>query len=154
MTGLKVVLLELPSPLPPAGLPSWWPVMAIFRSSRAQQLWGVMFFCWRRYGATEINRKAFQHQQDLSLRNNESPLQTLWHFMQIAWAWRSRTDRRTSWNLAVLLILLPSVLTAVAIIAAILSSQIVNSKDDNVLVGNRFVDSGSRLFRTRDARRA
>jgi len=108
--------------------------LAIFVSFAAQQLWGLICFFWHLSRARGQEKKILEHQQDLSLRNSETPLQASWYFIQIAWAWKSRLDRLSWWRFAVLPTVLPLLLSGVVLVAGILSSQIVRSTAVNVLI--------------------
>jgi hypothetical protein len=105
---------------------------ALFVAFAGQHLWGLICFAWYQYRMTDGSKRALEHQQDVALRNNASPPQTLWHFVLIAWSWRGHTERW--WVLGVLPIGVPLALTTLVVVAGIWSSTIVKTTNVDVLI--------------------
>lgn len=80
---------------------------------------------------------ALQHQQDVVLRNNGTPAQSLIHLTQIAWAWRHARKRIRGfhwWCTVFLPPIVPLFFVIVLLAAGILSSSIVDSTNIPILL--------------------
>lgn len=109
--------------------------IALFVQFAGQHLWGIASFVWHQLRVSHRAKTALQYQQDASLRNNGSPGQTLWHFLQIAWTWRhTRRHRRGWWWLAAVPILIPLLFQCLLTATGILSSVIVETSDVEILL--------------------
>ncbi|KAF2192069.1 hypothetical protein K469DRAFT_555931 [Zopfia rhizophila CBS 207.26] len=106
--------------------------LALFVQYAGQHLWGIICFTWHQWRITNRSKRALEHQQDITLRNNASPGQTSWYFVQIAWSWRS--SAQGWWFVAALPISIPATCMGLIFAAGILSSSIVDTIGVDVLV--------------------
>ena len=107
-------------------------VLALFIAFAGQHLWGLICFAWHQYRMTDRPKKVLEHQQDIALRNNASPAQASWYFVQIAWSWRGHTKRW--WISAVLPTAVPLLIAILILTTGILSSSIVRTTEVDVLL--------------------
>ena len=110
--------------------------LALFVQYTGQQLWGILCFAWHQIRASKGRKNVLQYQQDVSLRNNVEPAQTLFYFAQIAWSWRHVRKQSAGWQwwrLVVFPIAAPLTYLILLIAAGILSSSIVETSSVDVL---------------------
>jgi hypothetical protein len=117
--------------------------LALFVQFAGQHLWGIAAFIWfqlRLRGRRKYNA-ALRYQQDMSIRNNGSPGQTLWTLIRILWAWRyakgHKQEKKAWWRVSGLPVFVPLVFMVLLTATGILSSNIMEtSKVDILLKGD------------------
>jgi hypothetical protein len=110
-------------------------IVALFVQFVGQHLWGIASFIWHQCRVSHRPKSVLQYQQDVSLRNNGSPGQSIWYFLEIAWAWRStRKESHGWWRLVVLPIFIPVLFQCIITATGILSSIIVDTSDVEILL--------------------
>ncbi|KAL5427469.1 hypothetical protein PMIN07_009707 [Paraphaeosphaeria minitans] len=114
--------------------------LALFVQFAGQHLWGIAAFLWyqlRLSGRQKYNA-ALRYQQDMSIRNNGSPGQTLWTLTRIAWAWRHvkghKKEKKAWWRMSGLPIFVPLVFMVLLTATGILSSNIMETSKVDILL--------------------
>ncbi|KAF2183637.1 hypothetical protein K469DRAFT_667831 [Zopfia rhizophila CBS 207.26] len=109
--------------------------LALFVQFAGQHLWGIACFAWHQCRISRRSKSPLQYQQDVSLRNNASPGQTLWYLLQIAWSWRhARGQPGGWWRVAAFPAIIPLLFQGIIFATGILSSTIVETSDVEVLL--------------------
>lgn len=114
--------------------------LALFVQFAGQHLWGVAAFFWYqlRLSGRQKCGAALRLQQDMSIRNNGSPGQTLWSLTRIAWAWRHvkgiEREKRSKWRVSGVPILMPLMFLVLLTATGILSSNIMETNQVDILL--------------------
>ncbi|KAF2728729.1 hypothetical protein EJ04DRAFT_516392 [Polyplosphaeria fusca] len=111
--------------------------LALFIQYVGQHLWEIASFIWHQSRSSPLPKFALQYQQDMALRNNGTPAQSLIYLTRIAWAWRHvRTHVRGSryFRIAILPPLVPLIFVILLVASGILSSALVDSSNIDILL--------------------
>ncbi|KAK3216799.1 hypothetical protein GRF29_1g994803 [Pseudopithomyces chartarum] len=114
--------------------------LALFVQFAGQHLWGMAAFIWFQLRLPRRRKcsTALRLQQDMSIRNNGSPGQTLWSLMRIAWAWRHvkgvEREKRSRWRVGGVPILVPLLFLVLLTATGILSSNIMETSQVDILL--------------------
>lgn len=99
--------------------------IALFVQVASSHLWDLMSFAWHQYRAASQYQDGVYRQQQVILRNSSTPAATLWNFMKVFWAWRSRAEDAFSRTLP--LVVVASLYMVGVIAAGISSSRMVST---------------------------
>ena len=114
--------------------------LALFVQFAGQHLWGMAAFIWFQLRLPRRRKcsTALRLQQDMSIRNNGSPGQTLWSLTRIAWAWRHvkgvEREKRSKWRVGGVPILVPLLFLVLLTGTGILSSNIMETSQVDILL--------------------
>ncbi|KAF2120677.1 hypothetical protein BDV96DRAFT_272103 [Lophiotrema nucula] len=111
--------------------------LALFVQYVGQHLWEIACFAWHQSRSSQLPKLVLQYQQDIALRNNGPPAQTLLYFTRIAWAWRHTRKQIRGFRyfrIAVVPLTLPFLFVALLVAAGILSSSIIDSTNVSILL--------------------
>ena len=109
--------------------------LALFIQFTGSRLWGILRFTIHQIKVTKRPQDGLYQQQQVVLRNS-SPEDAARSFMQIGWAWRSRTHNSMTRSLP--LALLALVFWVAFLLAAILSAAASTSQGDEVLISSPY----------------
>ena len=105
---------------------------ALFVRLVGSHLWSIFCYAVHQWRSKRGERDAFHHQQQALLRNSSSVTSTLWLWLEVGWAWRSKKVRPCWRSLA---LVTAAILQIVAFaIAGIFSSLITSSMDQDALL--------------------
>ncbi|KAE9377576.1 hypothetical protein N431DRAFT_329544 [Stipitochalara longipes BDJ] len=106
--------------------------LALYVSITGAQLWIIIKFFLHRWNNPPKIRNALYAQQQLVLRNSESPLNTAFRLIQISWVWRQVVPRAVIRSLH--FITLSFLVLAAFAVGGIFSSEVSKATDSSVLV--------------------
>lgn len=109
--------------------------LALFIQFTGSRLWGILRFTIHQIKVTKRPQDGLYHQQQAVLRNF-SPADAARSFMQIGWAWRSKTPNSVTRSLSLALVAL--VFWIAFLVAAILSAAASTSQGDEVLISSPY----------------
>ncbi|CZR67750.1 uncharacterized protein PAC_17649 [Phialocephala subalpina] len=67
-------------------------VLTLFIRLIGGRTWGIICFIAHQLRTTKEAKDGLYHQQQATLRNNASDIQTLWQLTKISWSWRPKTS--------------------------------------------------------------
>lgn len=105
------------------------PALALIISIAGSQLWRLFQFALHQTRATHKEKNFLYHQQQVTLRNTATDLNTLWRLLRVAFAWRHYPDVRVLWE-SLPLILWTSAHLILIVLAGLFSSWLLHASDD------------------------
>ncbi|KAF8851543.1 hypothetical protein BDZ45DRAFT_695838 [Acephala macrosclerotiorum] len=105
--------------------------LAIFIQLAGGRSWTIISFIVHQIRTTRQARDGVYHQQQVTLRNNNSDISAIWQFTKIGWAWRSRSGRSFRDSL---ILISTGVIHLVAFVAAGILSSHITSTGSQVLI--------------------
>lgn len=104
------------------------PALALIISIAGSQLWRLFQFGLHQSRATQGEKNFLFHQQQVTLRNTATDLNTLWRLLRLAFAWRRHSDIRVFWESFPLLLWTSLHLTLIILIG-LFSSWLLEAPD-------------------------
>lgn len=105
------------------------PALALIVSIAGSQLWRLFQFALHQTRATDQEKNFLFHQQQVTLRNTATDLNTLWRLIRLAFAWRRHRDIKVFWESLPLLIWTSFHLILIILIG-LFSSWLLQASDD------------------------
>lgn len=104
------------------------PALALIVSIAGSQLWRLFQFALHQSRATHRQKNFLYHQQQVTLRNTATDLNTFWRLLRLAFAWRRHTDIKVFWESFPLLLWTFIHLTLVVLVG-LFSSWLLHAND-------------------------